>query len=480
MITGTLHLFTESDLDRLHAAVLKVLEQTGIKVCSDTFLDALAKSGANVDKTARVAKFQPRMVEDLIAERCQQPWLPDRERGEPEREYKVGLSGVIAPFYYDYDNRVRRPATRQDLLDTIHWADTDLSPDRSVDMAVTTSDVDQRMEPIEAYALLLEHTSRPGRGYSTSADQIPFLLDLATVYYGHPVFPRGPDFMTSPLTFSDLLAEYLLTAIRFGERYFGLGVMPICGGNAPMTIAGNIVLSIAEGLGAALVIKSLAPDATFYVAPCNGIIDMRKGTASFNAPEALLADLGVCELFNRRYGGGANVAAQVDYVDGALPGIQVAYERTYRAMAIAAFVGEYFNLGGQGTLDAGQVFSPVQFILERDMAEGLWRFGQGIEVSDETIGLEVIQSVGFGKGKTYLETGNTLRHFRETWFPRFLYRGAYGDDTVEHNRDRQMLDAANQWYKDAIARYAGPPAVDETKLKEMHKIVEQARKKLLI
>jgi trimethylamine--corrinoid protein Co-methyltransferase len=479
MITGTLHLFAESDLDRLHEAVLKVLEQTGIKVCSNTFLDALAKVGAKVDKAAGTAKFQPRMVEAMIADRCQDPWLPARGREEPERDYKVGLSGVIAPFFYDYDQKARRPATRQDLLDTIHWAEVDLSPDRSVDMAVTMSDIDQRIEPIEAYALLLEHTNRPGRGYSTSADQIPFLLELATIYYGHPVFPRGPDFMTSPLTFSDRLAEYLLAALNFGERHFGLGVMPICGGNAPMTIAGNIVLAMAEGLGAALVIKSLAPDATFYIAPCNGIIDMRRGTASFNAPEALLADLGVCELFNRRYGGGANVAAQMDYIDGALPGIQVAFERTYRAMAIAAFVGEYFELGGQGTLDAGQVFSPVQFILERDMSQGLWRFGQGIYVSDETIGLDVIQAIGFGKEKTYLAAEHTLRHFRETWFPRFLYRGEYKDDAVEHSRDRQMLDAANQQYKDALARYT-QPAINKGKLKEMRNIVKQAQHKLVI
>jgi trimethylamine--corrinoid protein Co-methyltransferase len=479
MITGTLRLFTESDLDRLHAAVLKVLEQTGIKVYNDTFLDALAKSGANVDKAARIARFPPRMVEDLIAERCRGPWQPDRERGEPGREYKIGLGGVIAPFYHDYDHRVRRPATRQDLLDTIHWAEVDLSPDREVELAVTMSGVDPRVEPIEAYALLLQHTSRPGHAYSTAADQIPFLIDLATAYYGRPVFPRGPDFMTSPLTFGHRLAEHTLAAIHFGERNFGIGVMPICGGNAPMTIAGNIVVASAEALGAALAVKALAPDATFSFAPCNGIIDMRKGTASFNAPEALLADLGMCELFNRRYGGGATVAALADYVDGALPSIQVAYERTYRAMAIAAFVGEHFYLGGQGTLDAGQVFSPVQFILERDMAGGIWRFGQGIEVSDETIGLEVIQAGGAGEGRSYLETEHTLRHFRETWFPRFLYRGVYEDNAVEHARDRQMLDAANQHYKDAIARYR-PPAADETKQKDMRKIVDKARQTLSI
>jgi len=478
MITGTLRLFTDAQLDRLHGAVLRVLGETGIRIYSDVFLSALAAVGASVDRARGVARFPPRLVETMLAERPRQRWVPKREQAEPEREYKLGLSGVIAPYYHDYDRQVRRPATRQDLLDTIYWAETDLSQERNVDLAVTMSDVDPRVEPIEAYALLLQHTNRPGLAYSTAAEQIPFLIDMAEAWYGQRRFPRGPDFMTSPLTLGHRLAQHTLAALEFGQREFGFGVMPISGGNAPMTIAGNIVQSAAEGLGIGLAVQAVAPDATWSIAPCNGIIDMRKGTASFNAPEALLADLGVCELFNRHYGGGSTVAALADYIDAALPGIQAAYERTYRAMAIAAFVGEPFYLGGQGTLDAGQVFSPVQFILERDMGEGLWRLGQGIAVSEDTLAVDVIAQVGSGGEHSFLDSEHTLHHYRETWFLRFLYRGEYEDDDVEHHRDKAMLDAANAHYKDAISRYA-PPAIDSGKLRDVLKIVERARQALL-
>jgi len=474
MIRGTLQLFSESDLDRLHEATLRVLERTGLRVYGDEFLAALARSGAQVDHAHRMVRFPRAMVEALIAERRRTPWQPLREREEPGPQLQLGLSGVIAPFYYDYEHRLRRAATRDDLLDTIRWAEVDLSPQREVDLAVTMVAVAPPVEPIVAYELLLEHTTRPGRAYTTDHSQIPFLVELATVYYGKPVFPRGPDFMTSPLTFGSRLAEHTAAAIRAGQRHFSCGVMPICGGNAPMTVAGNVVISAAELLGMWLVIKALAPDAALSGGACNGIIDLRKGTPSFNAPEALLADLGVCELFNRRYGGGVTVAAGPDYIDAALPGIQAAYERTYRAMAIAAFVGEHFQLGGQGTLNAGQIFSPEQFILEQDLSEGLWRFGQGIEVSDETIGLETIAAVGAGEGKSFLDTEHTLRHFRETWFPRYLYRGVYMDDAAEHGRDREMLDAAHAHYRESIARYI-PPALDDAKVKEMRRIVERAR-----
>ncbi len=479
MIAGTLCLFGESELDRLHAAVLRVLERTGIRVCNGELLAALARSGANVDGAGQVARFPQHLVEGLIAERRRQPWAPVRERGELERQYKVGLGGAICPFYHDYDRKVRRPCTRQDLLDVVHWAEVDLSPERSVGQAMTLTEVDPRIETVEAYALLLEHTSRPScPGESIDLAQIPFLLDLATAYYGEPRFPPGPSFMTSPLTIGHRLAAYLVAAARYGVRHFSIGVMPIGGGNAPMTVAGTVVIAVAEALGYALAVKALAPEAAFTVGACNGILDLRRGTPSFNAPEALLSDLGFCELFNRRYGGGANVAAGPDYIDAALPNIQAAYERTFRAMAIAAFVGQPFELGGYGTLDAGQIFSPVQFIIERDMGEGIWRFGQGIEVSAESIGLEAIEAVGAGEGRSFLEAEHTLHHCRETWFPRYLYRGVYGDDATEHGRDRQMLDAANQHYRECIARYQ-PPTLDEGRRKDIRRIVARARQTLL-
>jgi trimethylamine---corrinoid protein Co-methyltransferase len=478
MITGTLHLFSDQDLDRLQRGVLRVLEETGLRVYSDEFLDALAATEARVDRASGVVKFPARMVEAFIEERCRQQWVAPRERGEPEPKEKIGLSGVIAPFVFDYETKTRRYATRKDLLDITRWADVDCSADRIVGPAVTMSDVDARIEPIVSYALLLEHTRRPDKAYSLSADMNPFLVDMATAYYGKPVFPRGPDFMTSPLTFGQRLAEHTLGAIRFGLRYFSVGVMPISGSNAPMTTAGTVVVGTAECLGAGLIIRAMAPDTTFRFAMCNGLTDLRKGFAVFNAPEALLTDLGICELINRRMGGFAEVAAASDYIDAALPGIQAAYERTYRAMAIAAFVGEPFTLGGQGTIEAGQIFSPEQLILERELSGGLWRLGQGIEVSDDTMALETIQSIGPGERGSYLDAEHTLAHYRETWFPKYLARGAYLGDVQEQNRDRQMLDAAHQHYLDAIARYT-PPDVDRDKLKEIGKIVAMAQKHLV-
>jgi trimethylamine---corrinoid protein Co-methyltransferase len=326
--------------------------------------------------------------------------------------------------------------------------------------------------------MLLANSHRPDDAYVLNANQIPYLVDLAEVYYGYPVFPRGTDFMTSPLTFDQRLAEYTLAAIRFGKKQFIVGSMPISGSNAPVTLAGTVALGVAELIGAAMVIHSLCPEAVFRFNPCNGYTDLRKGFTNFNSPEALLTDLGVVELINRRFGGFAHVAAGSDYIDASIPGMQVAYERVFRAMAIAAFTGGHFRLGGQGTLEAGQIFSPVQFILECELSAGLWRLGQGILVNDETLALELIDTIGPGERGTFLDTHHTLAHYRESWFPKMLYRGPYEGDATEHERDHQMLDAANQRMKAAIKRYS-PPEIDPLKVREFDKIVGKAKATLL-
>ncbi len=476
VVDGKLTLFSEHDLDRLLDATLDILRDTGIQVHSDEFLDALARTDARVDKAARHVTFSPATVKRFVDERrASQPAMTARDH---DGSYVASVGCVIAPFLHDFARRTRRPATGNDLIELIHWAEVDTPSSTHIGQAVTMSEVDPRVEPIEAYALLLEHSSRPNdAAYASDTRQIEFLLELSEAYHGRRIFPHGASFMTSPLTFGERAAQQTLATIALGQTHFGFGVMPISGGNAPMTIAGNIVLSAAELLGAWLTIRARVPEATFSGGACNGFMDLRRGVATFNSPEALLADLGVAELFERRLGGAVGVAAGADYIEARLPGIQAAYERTYRAMAIAAFAGNRFHLGGSGTLDGGKVFSPVQFILERDLGEGLWRLGQGITIDEDTLAVDTIRAVGVGEGKSYLGTDHTMHYFRSMWFPQFMSRTPCETDEFEFSRDQAMLAAAHDHYRDALTRYA-PPELDSGVLQEIRNTVSRARKHL--
>jgi trimethylamine--corrinoid protein Co-methyltransferase len=172
------------------------------------------------------------------------------------------------------------------------------------------------------------------------------------------------------------------------------------------------------------------------------------------------------------------VAGGSDYIDARVPGLQAAFEKAEVAMAMAAFTGQSFSIAASGGLDSGKVFSAVQFILEREMGQGLWRLGRGIRVDEETLALETIERVGVGEGKSYLETDHTLRHYRQTWFPTYLARGMWEDDEQEFGHQQRMMDEAYAHYQACLEEYE-PPELAVGVGDEIDRIIQAARSALL-
>jgi trimethylamine--corrinoid protein Co-methyltransferase len=337
------------------------------------------------------------------------------------------------------------------------------------------------VECLEAFALQLEHAHDPAGAYVQRADQVPYVMRMAEIYGKDKLGSSfcGPSFVTSPLTIGMNLGDLIFERARWDVKDFNIGVMPISGGNAPVTMAGNIVLSIAEVFGAWAAVKSVVPDARLSAAACTGTMDMRRGIACWNSPEALLQDLGFCEVFRRRCGGHARVGGQSEYIDAKVPGLQAVYERTFRSMAIAAFAGHHFRLGGNGTLDGGKVFSPVELMLEKELGDGMWKFAGGVPVTTETLAVEAIVEVGAGEGKSYAGIDHTVSLFRQAlWRPRLMDRSAYESDEAQLVQEHRLLEGANEAFHETLKRYR-PPNVDRKMLEEVWKVVEEARRDLL-
>jgi trimethylamine--corrinoid protein Co-methyltransferase len=477
MISGNLNLFSEADLDRIHGAAVDVLEKVGIKVHHNGLLESLARYGAPVDFAAGIARIPAKIVEEIIADQKKRPFMLDREAGEAHGEYQVWIGSIIAPFYYDYDMKQRRRPTRRDLVELLHFGDA-LGTGGCI--PVTMADVDSRVECLEALALQIEHTSQPSGVYVQSASQVPYALRIADIYGKDKMGGtfEGPSFVTSPLTIGMNLGDLIFERARCGLKRFHIGVMPISGGNAPVTTAGNIVQSIAEVFGGWVAVKSVVPDARLAAGVCSGTLDMRRGIACWNSPEALLQDLGFCEVFRRRYGGQARVAGSSDYIDAKVPGLQAAHERAFRSMAIAAFTGQHFRLGGNGTLEGGKVFSPVELMLEKELGAGMWVFAKGVPVTGETLAVEAIMEVGAGEGKSFTGIDHTVSLFRQAlWRPDLMDRSAYVSDEAQLAQERRLLEGANEAFHETLKRYQ-PPTVDRKMLEEVWKVVEEARRDL--
>jgi trimethylamine--corrinoid protein Co-methyltransferase len=93
----------------------------------------------------------------------------------------------------------------------------------------------------------------------------------------------------------------------------------------------------------------------------------------------------------------------------------------------------------------------------------------GIELTPETLALEVIDEVG--PGGDFLSTDHTLRHYKECWYPSLLDRFSYQSWT-EAGRP-EAIAKARQAARDAITNHRAEP-LPETTRETLHSLVAAA------
>jgi trimethylamine--corrinoid protein Co-methyltransferase len=469
------NLFTDDDLDRLDEAVRRILTRVGMLIQSDRILSVLEKQGAFVDRARQHAMF-PQALLDAVIQHA--PRMGDGgAAGAVRTPYRVGVGLQVAQFYYDHEKEQRRRAGRDDLVTMIHFGDV-WDESLPVDHVLLLGDEPPMVEPLEAVAVLLEHTRRPGNTYAHFAQQFPYLEEMGEIVAGNSKrFLVGGIFMVSPLRMDKRAADFMAARLERGLSC-GVGTQPVAGASAPVTAAGVIAQGAAEILAAWCAIHALNPEVELGGCIASGALDMATGNVTFCSPETMLQDLGCVELFRRRYRGAVNVAGASDYTSAKYPGLQAAFEKTLEAMGIAMYTGRAMRMGS-GLLESGKTFSPVQLILDKELGSFLWAMETGVEVNADTIALDAIESVASGIGQTHMASEHTLRHFRQAlWFPRFLDRSVWQGEAVELQADRRLIEKAGKEFREVLTRYRKPD-VDSDMLRRVRAVIDRARRALL-
>ena len=477
-----INILTDSDLDRLADGALSVLERAGVMYQSEVILGALEAAGAAVDRASQRARLPRRMVEETIdRQRCRagprEPPATRREPG-PADGSLPGIQNQVAQFYYDHERGERRIGNRQDLVRMVQFGEA-LDQRLPVDQVLLMHEEPAPVEPLEALAVILEHTSRPGSVYPHFAEQFPYLEEIGEICEADPYrFLTGGIFMVSPLRMDRRACDYMVGMVR-RKLPCGVGTQPVSGVSAPVTRAGAVVVGAAEILAGWAAATALDPELPLaWGAICSGSVDMPTGNVTFCSPESMVQDIGCVELFRRRLGGHVSVAGGSDYTSAKLPGYQAGFEKAFEAMAISAYTGGHARLGA-GLLDSGKMFSPLQLLLDREFQSFLWRFAAGARVGEEEIALDPITSIGSGIGASYLDSAHTLRHYRENlWFPALMDRGVWRGEREEEHPDEKLLERARAQFQEVMSRYRSPEA-DQGMLARVRQVVDRARRDLV-
>jgi len=246
---------------------------------------------------------------------------------------------------------------------------------------------------------------------------------------------------------------------------FPTGIM--CGGTAPVTLAGGLALGNAETLAGLTVLQLARPGSPYVYGGNVSVLDMRTGIYSYAAPEfhlafAAFADLGHHYRLPIWGLAGASESKTLD--------AQAAAEAAYEIL-LARLSGNNL-VHDVGYLNSGLTASLEMIVLCDEIIDYTRRVGAGIEVSDDTLALDLIDDVG-PRGH-FLDRPHTAEHFRRAiWQPRLFVRDSYEGWKEAGSRD--LFQRLNERVREILETHEPEPLDRKVQKKVAAVLAERER-----
>jgi trimethylamine--corrinoid protein Co-methyltransferase len=180
----------------------------------------------------------------------------------------------------------------------------------------------------------------------------------------------------------------------------------MAGTTAPVTLAGLLVQHNAEVLAHIVMAQVVNPGTPVLYGSVSTVAEMKAGTTTLGAVETGLISAACTQLAHFydipcRVVAGATEAKTFD--------IQCGFERQ-RSLLLAAMAGANY-ITCVGTLESTMAGGHELAVIDNDLIGMVKRALNGIEVTDETLALDVIKKVG--SNGSYIMESHTLEHFRK-------------------------------------------------------------------
>ena len=413
---------SRDQVERLHHASLEILDRTGLCLYEEECLELLKHAGVKVTDGNR-AHIPPGLVEWALSVAPKRAVLCDRNgnRVMPlERNNVFFGPGSDCPFVLDHRTGERRQGRLQDIVDAIRVCDALPNIDFIMSVCVP-SEIDQETANQHQMRAMLMNSTKPILFVTTEFEGCVDVVEMAeAVAGGEEELRRNPSSalyinVTSPLRHNEEALKKLMFMAGKGlpTTYTP---MVLRGMTGPVTVAGAIALANAGEL-AGLVLAQLKRQGTpiILTGGVNDMADMRSMLDVYAAPENRVT---LVELAHRY---GLPIFGLAGASDSKLPDEQAAAESAFSL--ILETLGGAQLVHDVGYLEGGRLNSVEQMVICDELINYVKHFMKGMEVSEETLALDVIDEVGpYGD---FLAAAHTRRHFKEAWYPGLFDRNNY-------------------------------------------------------
>jgi trimethylamine--corrinoid protein Co-methyltransferase len=393
----------------------------GVRLDLQEAIDMLKKAGARVDED-NLVHLPSRLVEEALASAPKQIVLHDRQGNPvmPVEGYRCFYGpGSDCLNIIDHRTGKRREPLLKDLVEGITLCDSLSNIDFVMSM-VLPADVDKATADRYQMEAMLSYTTKPVIFVTYEFEGCVDCVEMAeAVAGGADALRRKPNIACYINVVSGLRhnKEALQKLLFLSSRKLPALYIPssTAGVNSPVTPVGSLALDYA-GVLVGLVLSQLNQEGAPVIVPGmpSGQLDMRTMISTYCEPERghaqALAHFYDLPMFSL---GGASESKVVDQ--------QAAVEATLTLMAATLTGGNIIH--DLGYLESGLTFSLAQLAICDEIVSWFKSFGQEFEVSEETLGLDVIAEVG--PDGQFLNTKHTLKHYRERWYPKLFERSTY-------------------------------------------------------
>lgn len=412
---------TESQMRDIHLATLEVLRRTGIRFYHDEALELLKNAGAFISD-GNLVKFPARLVEDALASVPSRVIMCDRN-GEPS----VYLEGTKVNFgtgsdclnFLDYETGEHRKFLEADIINGYRLCDA--LPNIHFVMSIgIPDDVDPDLACDVQMARMLEYTTKPLVFVTEDRASCQRAIDMAAAAVGgHEALRETQHILlysepSSPLQQSDTAVDKLLLMAE-NELPVVHSPGPMMGATAPITMAGGLVMSLSEILSGLVIHQLKKPGAPFIFGAGIHHMDMRSSQIAYASPEFQLTKAAVAQL-GRWYG--MPTWGYAGCSDAKVFDEQAALEAMLSVITAKLSGGNLIH--DVGYMEMGLTTSFEMIVLTDELVGMIDNMMKGIEVSDEVLMIEELDTVG--PGGHFLGTEATMDRFRDFWYPSLLDR----------------------------------------------------------
>ncbi|MBS3968992.1 MAG: trimethylamine methyltransferase family protein [Clostridia bacterium] len=466
------NVLSKSQLDRLFAAVLEVLERTGAEIHNEEALGLLKKAGCWVD--GKRVRFPSRLVEKAISTAPSRVVLSDRNGNR--RLFLEGNNtyfgpGPTNPHFIDLETGERRKVLKQDVCNVARLVEDLPNLDFCMSLA-SISDVTESLADVHEVHAMLQNTTKPFVTWAFNRKNVETIVSLCEeVAGGAEALQRNPFIVlyAEPCTPLKHPEDSLDKMLYMAEK--GLPVMytPGVQGNAtaPASLAGVIVVAAADNL-AGLVIHQLKNEGAPYIA--GGVttnMDMKTMIHCYgSSPEFCLMHAGYTEFVHYL---NLPMFSTAGCSDSKVLDEQAAIE--YALSIYSAALSGANLVHDVGFLESGMSASLEGLVMADEIIGYVRTILKGIKVDDESLALDVIDKVG--PGGHFLGEEHTFNNYKNFWNPSLISRERY--QMWEEKGKTTFGERANKKAKKMLENHE-PQCLTDAVLNRLHSIVDEAEK----